>query len=421
MLGLVDYQEGHMSRRSLYLSRRTFLRSTALGATASAALLHSPAVLRAQGAAVKIGVLHPVSGALSYSGQQGRLGATMAIDDINSAGGIKALGGAKIDPMLGDAQSTPDGGNAEVEKMNSAGVSAVVGGYASGICLSASQTAARYDLPYIVDVGVVDSIVTRGLKNTFRFGPGFGVIANTALDNLVTINDQAGKPAKTVIIVNEDSLFGSGLAKLLNAQLPTKGFQILETIPHPTPTRDFNNAVLKIKAQAPDLVIPANYYNEYVLLARTMQEQHVRPKAIYSVLGGAASSYKFVREFPDAAKYIMDCNHWFNPKSAKALELKKKVEDKGQFYTYELYMNYTAVTLVADALEHAASADRAKLTVALESSTFSGHIMPYGPTKFVNGQNQGAAPVNTQVLDNDIKAILPAEFANAKAVFPMPA
>jgi branched-chain amino acid transport system substrate-binding protein len=47
--------------------------------------------------------------------------------------------------------------------------------------------------------------------------------------------------------------------------------------------------------------------------------------------------------------------------------------------------------------------------------------MPYGPTKFVNGQNEGAAPVNTQVLDNDIKVILPATFANAKAVFPRPA
>ena len=200
-----------MSRQFLHLSRRTFLRSTAAGATASAALLQVPAVLRAQGAAVKIGVLHPVSGALSYSGQQGRLGATMAIDDINAAGGIKALGGAKIDPMLGDAQSTPDGGNAEVEKMNSAGVSAVVGGYASAICLAASQTAARYDLPYVVDVGVVDSIVTRGLKNTFRFGPGFGVIAKTALDSLVTINDQAGKPAKTVMIVHEDSPLAQAL------------------------------------------------------------------------------------------------------------------------------------------------------------------------------------------------------------------
>jgi branched-chain amino acid transport system substrate-binding protein len=420
MLGLIDYQEGHMFRRSLYLSRRTFLRGTALSAAASASLLHSPAVLRAQGAAVKIGVLHPVSGALSYSGQQGRVGATMAIDDINAAGGIKALGGAKIDPMLGDAQSTPDGGNAEVEKMNAAGVSAVVGGYASAICLSASQTAARYDLPYLVDVGVVDSIVTRGLKNTFRFGPGFGVIAKTALENLVTINDQAGKPAKTVMIVHEDSAFGAGLAKLLNAQLPDRGFQILETIPHPTPTREFESVVLKIKAQNPDLVIPANYYNEYVMLARTMQQQRVRPKGIYSVLGGAASSYKFVKEFPEAAQYIMDCNHWFDPKNAKALALKRRVEDKGQFYTYEVYMNYSCMLLLADALERAASTDRAKITDALANSTFGGHLMPYGPTKFTNGQNEGAAPVNTQVLGNDIQVILPAQFASAKPVFPMP-
>ena len=92
-------------------------------------------------------MLHPVSGALSYSGQQGRIGAQLAIEEINAAGGIKSLGGAKIEAVLGDAQSTPEGGNAEVEKMNAAGVAAVVGGYASGICLAASQTAARYDLP----------------------------------------------------------------------------------------------------------------------------------------------------------------------------------------------------------------------------------------------------------------------------------
>jgi branched-chain amino acid transport system substrate-binding protein len=402
------------------VSRRRFLQSTGLGAVAVAGLVSAPVVARAQAAAVKVGVLHPVSGALSYSGQQGRLGATMAIEEINAAGGIKALGGAKIEAVLGDAQSTPEGGNAEVEKMNSADVAAIVGGYASAICLAASQTAARYDLPYIVDVGVVDSIVTRGLKNTFRFGPGFGVIAKTALDNLVSINDQAGKVAKTVVIVHEDSAFGSGLAKLLNAQLPDRGFQVLATIPHPTPTRDFNNVVLQIKAQNPDLVIPANYYNEYVLLARTMQQQRVRPKGIYSVLGGAASSYKFVKEFPEAAQYIMDCNHWFDPKNAKAIELKKKVEGKGEFFTYEVYMNYSCVLLLADALERAASADRAKITAALESSTFAGHVMPYGPTKFVNGQNQGAAPVNTQVLGNDIQVILPAAFASAKPVFPMP-
>jgi branched-chain amino acid transport system substrate-binding protein len=410
-----------MSRPISSVSRRRFLQSTAVGAAAAAGVIHAPAVLCAQGAPVKVGVLHPVSGALSYSGQQGRIGAQMAIEQINAAGGIKALGGAKIEAVLGDAQSTPEGGNAEVEKMNGAGVAAVVGGYASGICLAASQTAARYDLPYIVDVGVVDSIVSRGLKNTFRFGPGFGVIAKTALDNLVTINEQAGKAAKTVMIVHEDSAFGAGLAKLLNAQLPERGFQVLETMSHPTPTRDFNNVVLKIKAQNPDIVIPANYYNEYVLLARTMQQQRVAPKGIYSVLGGAASSYKFVKEFPEAAQYIMDCNHWFDPKNPKAIELKKQVEAKGDFYTYEVYMNYSCILLLADALERAASAERPKIIAALESSTFAGHVMPYGPTKFVNGQNEGAAPVNTQVIDKDIQVIFPAKFASAKAVFPRPA
>ena len=404
-----------MSKQSF--SRRKFLATSALGA----ATVAMPSVLRAAGTPVKLGVLHPVTGALAYSGTQGRLGATLAIDEINAAGGIKALGGAKIDAVLGDAQSTPAGGTAEVEKMNSAGVACIVGGYASSICLATTQAAARYDLPYVVDVGVSDSIIKRGLKNTFRFGPGFGVIAKSALDNLVAINDGAGKPAKTVVIVHEDSLFGSGVAKLLGAKLPEHGFKVLESIAHPTPTRDFNTIVLKIKAQNPDLVIPADYYNEYVLLARTMLQQHVRPKGIYSVLGGAASSYKFVKEFPAAANGIMDCNHWFNPLSDKAQALKKKVEAMGQFFTYEVYLNYSCVGLVADALERGASADRAKLIAALASSTWSGHIMPYGPTKFVNGQNEGAAPCNTQVQDNDIKVILPQKFANGKVIFPVPA
>ncbi len=409
-----------MSRnRKQGLNRRDFLQTSALGAAVGIGAIASPSILRAQAAGVKLGILQPVTGALSYSGQQGKLGAQLAVDELNAAGGIKGLG--KIDVVFGDAQSTPDGGTAEVEKMNAAGVAAIVGGYASSICLAASQAAARYDLPYLVDVGVADNIVTRGLKNTFRFGPGFGVIARTAIENLVTLNDQSGKPAKTVMIINEDSLFGSGLAKLLNDQLPQKGFQVLETIPHPTPTRDFNNVVLKIKSQNPDLVIPANYYNEYVLLARTMQQQKVRPKGIYSVLGGAASSYKFVKEFPEAAQYIMDCNHWFDPRNKKALALKKKVEDAGQFFTYEVYLNYCSVLLAADALARAGSLDHAKVTAALESSTFADHIMPYGPTKFVNGQNQGAAPVNTQVLNNDIQVIFPAAFASAKPVFPMPA
>lgn len=398
-------------------SRRRIL----AGAGAAASALAFPLVGGAQPRSVRIGVLHPVTGALAYSGQQCREGALMAIDDINKAGGIRSLGGAKLDPLLGDAQSTPAAGTAEIEKMNEAGVSAVVGAYASAICLATTQAAAKYNLPHVVDVGVADQIVERGLKNTFRFAPGYKKCTEIALANLHVLNTAAGKPARTVMIVHEESLFGTGTANLLARELPGYGYEVKEVIKHANPTRDFNNIVLRMKAINPDIVIPANYYNEYALLVRTMQQQRVRPKAIFSVLGGAASSYKFVKEFPDAANGIIDCNHWFNPKDKRSFELKKRTEARDRFYSYEVFLTYTAVKLLADALERAKSTDRAAIINALETSTFSDHFLPYGPTKFVNGQNQGAQPLMTQVLDKDIKVIIPREYRQAEPVFPLKA
>jgi len=396
-------------------TRRNLLSTGAAGAL----VLSAPGLVRAQAAPVKLGILQPVTGALAQDGEYGRIGAQLAIDDINAAGGIRSLGGAKIEMVFGDARSNPEAGTQEVEKMHAEGVSAIVGGFASPICLAASQAASRYDIPYAVDVGVSDQIVSRGLKNTFRFGPGFGAVTRAAIENLVKLNDAAGKPAKTVVLVHEDGLFGTGLAKLMNERLSALGFQILETIPHPTPARDMSNVALRIRALNPDLVIPSSYYGEFVLLARTMQQQRIRPKGIYAVLNGAASNFRFVKEFPDAANNVMDCNHWADPRKPKTAELRAKVEAMGRFWLYNVPLNYSSVRLVADAIERSGSRDRVKIIEAMAASTFADHIMPYGPTKFENGQNTGAAPVNTQVQNGDIKVIFPDAFADAKPVFPV--
>jgi len=395
-------------------NRRTILQ----GAAAAGALIAMPSLVRAQAPAIKIGILQPVTGALAQDGEYGRLGAEIALNEINNGGGIKSMGGARLQMIFGDARSNPEGGTAEVERMQAEGVAAIVGGFASPIVLAASQAASRYDIPYICDVGVSDQIVGRGLKNTFRFGPGFGNVTSTALENLVKLNDAAGKPAKTVVIVHEDGLFGSGMAKLLQTQLPPRGFEILETIAHPTPSRDMSNVALRIRALNPDLVIPSSYYAEFVLLARTMQQQRIRPKGVYAILNGAASNFRFVKEFADAANLVMDCNHWADPRKPKTAQVKAQAEQGGRFWLYNTPLNYSCVRLLADAIERAGAADRGKITEALAASTFSDHIMPYGPTKFVNGQNQGAAPVNTQVQNGDIKVIFPTEFADAKPVFP---
>ncbi|MBY6263703.1 ABC transporter substrate-binding protein [Azospirillum sp. 412522] len=399
-------------------SRRTVLKAGAAAAAVTALPFAAPSVLRAQTAVVKVGILQPVTGALAHDGDLGRAGAEMAINEINAAGGIKSLGGAKLEMVFGDARSTPEAGTQEVERMQAEGVAAIVGGFASPICLAASQAAARYDLPYLVDVGVSDQIMARGLTNTFRFSPGFGKVTQVALDNLTAINDKAGKPAKTVVLVHEDGLFGSGLAKLLQTELPKRGFEILETIAHPTPARDMSNVALRIRSLNPDLVIPSNYYGEFVLLARTMQQQRIKPKGIYAILGGAASNGRFVKEFPQAAQNVIDCNHWHDPKNPKALALRKAVEGQGKSFAYNVSLNYSNVLLLADAIERAGSTDRKKIIEALNASTFAGHIMPYGPTKFVNGQNEGATPINTQIQGEDIKVVYPDAFAEAKANFP---
>ena len=402
------------------ISRRNFVSGAAGALFTGAALLGAPAIVRAK-TPIKVGLVHPVSGFLAYSGSQCRAGALMAIEEINRAGGIHSMGGAHLEPILGDARSRPDVGAAEVEKMNEAGVVAIVGAYASSIGLATTQRAAHHGIPHVVDVCVSDQIVNRGLENTFRFCPGYGTVARAAVDNLVKINDAAGGPARTAMIVHEESLFGTGTAKLLSAELPKAGFEILEVIRHPNPARDFNNIVLKIRARKPDIVIPANYYNEYILLARTLSQYRVRPMAIYSVLGGTASSYKFLKEFPKTARYIMDCNHWYDPEKKAAHDLRKKAEENGLFFSYELFLAYSATRLLADALERAASDDRADIIRALKASDWSDHFMPYGPTKFVNGQNQGARPLNTQILGKDIEVIYPDEYATAEAVFPVPA
>jgi branched-chain amino acid transport system substrate-binding protein len=409
-----------MKRTDTRLAGKNLDRRTVLAGAAAIGALAAPGIARAQAPTIKVGVLHPVTGAIAFSGNQARQGALLAIADINARGGIRSMGGTRLEALLADAQSRPDVGAAEVDKLNEAGAVAIVGPFASGIALATTQAAARHNLPHIVDVGVVDQIVTRGLANTFRFGPGIGTIVDTALESLVRINDQAGKPVKTVMIIHEESAFGTGMATQLNERLPRAGFEVMETSKHANPTRDFANIVLRIQARKPDLIIPSNYYDEYVLLARALQQNRVQTKGIYSILGGGASSYRFVKEFPQAADLVMDCNHWFDPRKSASLELKTRIEAQGLFFTYEVFLAYSCMLLLADAIERARSTDKAAIIAALGSSTFADHIMPYGPTQFVNGQNQGARPVVTQVQQRDIKLIFPVAFASGTAVFPRP-
>jgi branched-chain amino acid transport system substrate-binding protein len=403
--------------RSHDITRRGLLAGAAAGAAALVAGF--PAVPRAQARTIRIGLVHPVTGFLAYNGAQCRAGCLMAIEDINKAGGIRSMAGAKLEALLGDAQSKPEVGAAEVEKMAEAGADAFSGCFSSSIGLAATQAAAKYNIPFSIDVGVSDRLTDRGLKNVFRFSGGYGSTTEDAVVNLDQINKAAGSPAKSAVLVHEESEFGTGTARLLSERLPGIGIEVLEVIKHANPTRNFDNVALRIRSLKPDLVIPSNYLNEYILLARTLKQQKIDLAGIYSVLGGGFS-LKFVKEQPDVAEHIIDFNHWYDPKKPAALEMRKRVEAQNLFYTFEIYLSYNSIKLLADAFERAGTTDRDAVNAALAASTFSDHFMPYGPTKFVNGQNQGARALALQALGGDVKVIFPKDYAEVAPVFPRP-
>lgn len=399
-----------MHRMTEFVSRRSLL-------AGAAATLAAPALLRAQPAAIKIGLIHPVTGALAYGGQLCRIGGQTAIDEVNAAGGIASMAGAKLEAVLGDAQSKPEIGASLVDQMNEAGVAGFTGCFASAIGLAATQAAAKYNVPFCIDSGIADSLTTRGLKNVFRLFPTASGTGSDALAALDGINKGAGSPAKTAILVHEDSEFGANTAKSLAPKLETIGIRVLEIIPHATPTRDFTNIVLRIKAAKPDLVIPTDYNNEYILLNRTLVQQKVDLMGVFSVAGGGFN-LRFAKEQAQVAQGIIDVNHWLNPRADGAAAFRKKFDDKNATFGFEVLFGYFAVRFMADAMERAGSADKEKLIAALGSSTYRPDLLPYGPTKIVDGQNQNAHAVALQIQDGDIKVVSPEQYADAKVVFP---
>jgi ABC-type branched-subunit amino acid transport system substrate-binding protein len=106
-------------KQAAKLGRRSLI------AGAGAATLGAPLIAGAAPAAVKIGLLQPLTGFLAYDGIQGKYGAMLAIDEINAAGGIKSLGGAKLETVLADAQASPAVAISEVDRLAGEGVVAI--------------------------------------------------------------------------------------------------------------------------------------------------------------------------------------------------------------------------------------------------------------------------------------------------------
>src|SRR6516165_7024249 len=152
---------------------------------------------------VKIAMLVPLSGPWARSGLLEKLGAEMAIDDVNAAGGIKSMGGAKLRLMQFDTQDSAEKAKDAAQRMI-AQEPDLVGGFGcwlSTFTLDATEVTERAELPWLT-LSYSDLITGRGYKYVFQSSPTADVQAEDEVPMVVQMAEKATgrRPTKVAIV-----------------------------------------------------------------------------------------------------------------------------------------------------------------------------------------------------------------------------
>jgi branched-chain amino acid transport system substrate-binding protein len=386
----------------------------------------------AQANTVKIGNIEPMSGPSATLGQQGKAAREMAVEEINAAGGIKSLGGMKLELIYADSESKPEKGVAEAERLiNTEKVHVLTGCWNSAVTYPTTAVAERYGIPFVVPVSVSDKITDQGFKNVFRIAAKDSWWTRDQFTFLKDMQEEFGTKIEKLAFVYENGDWGKGFATQWKTLAEEAGYKVVLDEPYPSTTTDLSPVVQKIRRANPDVLMLVSNAADAILLTNTIAEYKVKVKAIITSGGGHADP-SFMKATGKNSQYLFDIVEWetdLNKPGAKEANDKYKAKN-GENLTGEAVDAYLAMYVLKDALERAASLEPAKIREALATMNLTdgpGMIVGYDAVKFdATGQNEKASLVMVQV--NDLGqgleriSIWPknARRAGYTPVFPMP-
>ena len=150
------------------VSRRAF--SAGLGAVGFTAGIAPFNIVRAQGAALKVGVLLPRSGFQAGIGQDCQRGVDIA------AGILKDMGMPSLQFMNADTETNVDVARSRAEKLIGEGAQVLMGAFDSGQSSAIAQVAEQKGIPYVINIAAAPPITEQGYKFVFRNFPTAGMI-----------------------------------------------------------------------------------------------------------------------------------------------------------------------------------------------------------------------------------------------------
>jgi branched-chain amino acid transport system substrate-binding protein len=385
-----------------------------------AALVAGPYIVRsglAQGAAINVGVIQPLSGANAQFGVNCRDGIELAADAINAAGGIKALGGVKVNLVVADASSSPASAAAAAKRLISQNeLTAVLGAFASALTLAISEVTARADIPFLT-MSFADEITGRGLETVFQMVAKASVIGRAQVDYTLAIAQAAGSKIDKIAIMYEDTAYGVAQSRGLRKAAKDAGVSVVMDEAYPLGVTAVTPIIEKLRVSGAQAVFPLSYLNDGLFIVRSMRQQQIK----IPVIGGAAGYIipdfeRGLGEFAEGVLSIAPANHDLFP--AMTEQFRKRY---GFFMVHEAIESAASLDVLCQAMERAKSAKLKDVTASLHNARFDAgwaKAMPGGAVQFDEaGLNTISTPIMVQWRNKQLVTIWPKDIAKASPVW----
>jgi branched-chain amino acid transport system substrate-binding protein len=387
------------------------------GAAATAATVAAPAILRAQGGPLKVGVILPRSGYEAGIGQDCQRGVDIA------PGVLKALGMPELTIINGDTESNVDTAREHAEKLINDGAQLLIGAFDSGQTTAVAQVAEQKGIPLVINVASAPEITEQGYKFVVRNFPTVQMLLSDELDSQKEVFEIAGAAPKTAVFMHVNDLFGTGMSKGLHGMMPKYNmpYTIVDEISYDPAARDLSVEVTKAKATNAEIMLVVGRLNDAMLLTREMIKQRWTPQAILS-MGPGWYENQYTKTLGKMSDGPISLVPWYDPnkKLSQLLEaaLAKAYPDfnlnTNHVYTFE------ALLIAADAYKRAGSADPKALAEALHATNITENATIGPGIKFdAKGQNTGVKCGAIQNRGGKQVTIAPKQAANAKLEWPM--
>ena len=220
--------------------------SVALGAVALGASISG------QADSIKVGFNVPLTGFAAADGKSARIGAELAVEQVNAAGGIN---GKNLELVVYDDQASPkESAPLAAKLITQDGVVAGISGSYSGATRAAATIYQENATPYISAYAVHPDITRSG---DYVFRTSFmGEVQGRAGAKLV--GEMMGKKRVSIITLAND--FGKSLEAGFKEKAAEFGIEIIGEYDYSIKDREFGPIVSKVKAESPDAIYASGYF-----------------------------------------------------------------------------------------------------------------------------------------------------------------